>query len=105
MPETAPAPSAAVTPVRRALVSVHDKTGVAEFARGLAAAGVRIVSTGGTAAHLKESEVAVSLVEELTGFPEILGGRVKTLHPKVFAASSPTIRATITSAISSGRPS
>jgi phosphoribosylaminoimidazolecarboxamide formyltransferase / IMP cyclohydrolase len=85
MPETAAAPTPAPTPVRRALVSVHDKTGVAEFARELAASGVRIVSTGGTAAHLKESGVAVSLVEELTGFPEILGGRVKTLHPKVFA--------------------
>jgi phosphoribosylaminoimidazolecarboxamide formyltransferase/IMP cyclohydrolase len=85
MPEAAAAPSAAATPVRRALVSVHDKAGLAEFARGLVAAGVRIVSTGGTAAHLKESDVAVSLVEELTGFPEILGGRVKTLHPKVFA--------------------
>src|SRR5262245_36125013 len=84
MPETASAPSAPVTPVRRALVSVHDKTGVADLARALAAAGARIVSTGGTAAHLKESGVAVSLVEELTGFPEILGGRVKTLHPKVF---------------------
>ena len=85
MPETAAAPSPASTPVRRALVSVHDKTGVAEFARELVASGVRIVSTGGTAAHLKESGVEVSLVEELTGFPEILGGRVKTLHPKVFA--------------------
>jgi phosphoribosylaminoimidazolecarboxamide formyltransferase / IMP cyclohydrolase len=85
MPETAASPSPASTPVRRALVSVHDKTGVAEFSRELAASGVRIVSTGGTAAHLKESGVEVSLVEELTGFPEILGGRVKTLHPKVFA--------------------
>ena len=85
MPESAAAPSTASTPVRRALVSVHDKTGVADFARELTASGVRIVSTGGTAAHLKESEVPVTLVEELTGFPEILGGRVKTLHPKVFA--------------------
>jgi phosphoribosylaminoimidazolecarboxamide formyltransferase/IMP cyclohydrolase len=85
MPDAAATRTPVSTPVRRALVSVHDKTGVAEFARELAAAGVRIVSTGGTAAHLKESEVPVSLVEELTGFPEILGGRVKTLHPKVFA--------------------
>jgi phosphoribosylaminoimidazolecarboxamide formyltransferase/IMP cyclohydrolase len=81
---TEPAALNAVTPVRRALVSVHDKTGIADFARELEAAGVRLVSTGGTAAHLKESGVAVGLVEELTGFPEILGGRVKTLHPKVF---------------------
>ena len=83
MTETA-ALSSAVTPVRRALVSVHDKSGIADFARALDAAGVRLVSTGGTAAHLKESGVKVALVEELTGFPEILGGRVKTLHPKVF---------------------
>jgi len=79
-----PVPNAAATPVRRALVSVHDKTGVADFARALAAAGVSLVSTGGTATHLKEAGVPVALVEELTGFPEILGGRVKTLHPKVF---------------------
>src|SRR5206468_9072655 len=84
MPEAAAAPTAAVTPVRRALVSVHDKTGIADFARALSASGVRLVSTGGTAAHLAEAGVAVSLVEELTGFLEILGGRVKTLHPKVF---------------------
>jgi phosphoribosylaminoimidazolecarboxamide formyltransferase/IMP cyclohydrolase len=74
----------AVTPMRRALVSVHDKAGIAELARALAEAGVRIVSTGGTAAHLKSAGVEVSLVEEKTGFPEILGGRVKTLHPKIF---------------------
>src|SRR5262252_6986630 len=84
MHEAAAAHAASVTPVRRALVSVHDKTGVADLASALAAAGARIVSTGGTAAHLKESGIAVSLVEEITGFPEILGGRVKTLHPKVF---------------------
>jgi phosphoribosylaminoimidazolecarboxamide formyltransferase/IMP cyclohydrolase len=75
---------ASVTPVRRALISVHDKSGIAEFARELAALGVRLVSTGGTAAHLKSAGIEVGLVEELTGFPEILGGRVKTLHPKVF---------------------
>ena len=73
-----------VTPVRRALVSVHDKAGVVELCRGLAAEGVRVVSTGGTAAHLKQSGVDVALVENETGFPEILGGRVKTLHPKIF---------------------
>jgi phosphoribosylaminoimidazolecarboxamide formyltransferase/IMP cyclohydrolase len=83
MASVAPTP-ASVIPVRRALLSVHDKTGVADFARALAESGVRIVSTGGTAAHLKEAGVPVGLVEELTGFPEILGGRVKTLHPKVF---------------------
>ena len=84
MPEVAAVPAAPATPVRRALVSVHDKTGIADFAGALAASGVKLVSTGGTAAHLKESGITVSLVEELTGFPEILGGRVKTLHPKVF---------------------
>ncbi|HEY6066390.1 MAG TPA: bifunctional phosphoribosylaminoimidazolecarboxamide formyltransferase/IMP cyclohydrolase [Thermoanaerobaculia bacterium] len=83
MPEPIPFPKS-VTPLKRALVSVHDKSGVAELARGLAAAGVKVVSTGGTAAHLKEAGVDVSLVEEETGFPEILGGRVKTLHPKIF---------------------
>ena len=83
MPEPIPM-RPAVTPVRRALVSVHDKTGIAELGRALAERGVQIVSTGGTAAHLKDAGVAVSLVEEKTGFPEILGGRVKTLHPKIF---------------------
>ena len=83
MAEPIPFPSA-VTPVRRALISVHDKTGVAELARELAARGVRLVSTGGTAEHLREAGVTVGLVEETTGFPEILGGRVKTLHPKIF---------------------
>jgi phosphoribosylaminoimidazolecarboxamide formyltransferase/IMP cyclohydrolase len=83
MPEPIPFPSP-VTPVRRALISVHDKSGAAELARELAGLGVQIVSTGGTAAHLKEAGIAVGLVEELTGFPEILGGRVKTLHPRVF---------------------
>jgi phosphoribosylaminoimidazolecarboxamide formyltransferase/IMP cyclohydrolase len=83
VPEPIPFPTA-VTPVRRALISVHDKTGVAGLARELAALGVRIVSTGGTAAHLKGEGIEVGLVEETTGFPEILGGRVKTLHPKIF---------------------
>src|SRR5919197_2831514 len=72
--------------VRRALVSVSDKTGVAEFARGLARLGVEIVSTGGTAAALREADVEVRDVAELTGSPEILDGRVKTLHPRLHAA-------------------
>ena len=83
MAEPIPMPSA-VTPLRRALVSVYDKTGVADLARALVERGVELVSTGGTAAHLKEAGVPVALVEEKTGFPEILGGRVKTLHPKIF---------------------
>ncbi|MCL6481177.1 MAG: bifunctional phosphoribosylaminoimidazolecarboxamide formyltransferase/IMP cyclohydrolase, partial [Firmicutes bacterium] len=70
-------------PIRRALISVFDKTGVVEFARRLAAAGVEIVSTGGTARLLRDAGVAVRDVAELTGWPEMLGGRVKTLHPKI----------------------
>jgi phosphoribosylaminoimidazolecarboxamide formyltransferase/IMP cyclohydrolase len=72
-----------MTRMRRALISVHDKTGVVEFARGLAALGAEIVSTGGTARLLRESGVPVVDVAEITGFPEMLDGRVKTLHPKV----------------------
>ncbi|SHG01554.1 IMP cyclohydrolase /phosphoribosylaminoimidazolecarboxamide formyltransferase [Jatrophihabitans endophyticus] len=71
--------------VRRALVSVYDKTGLDELARGLHAAGVEIVSTGSTAARIRELGVPVTAVDEVTGFPEILGGRVKTLHPHVHA--------------------
>ncbi len=72
-------------PIARALVSVFDKTGIAELARALGAAGVEIVSTGSTAATIAEAGVAVTPVEELTGFPECLDGRVKTLHPAVHA--------------------
>jgi phosphoribosylaminoimidazolecarboxamide formyltransferase/IMP cyclohydrolase len=72
--------------VRRALVSVSDKTGVADFAAGLAKLGVEIVSTGGTLEALRETGVDARAVEELTGFPEILDGRVKTLHPHLHAA-------------------
>ncbi len=72
--------------VARALVSVSDKTGVVEFARGLSELGIEIVSTGGTAQELSEAGVSVRLVSELTGFPEIMDGRVKTLHPKLHAA-------------------
>ncbi|MCW2666831.1 MAG: purH, partial [Frankiales bacterium] len=72
-------------PVKRALVSVYDKTGLEELGRALAAAGVEVVSTGSTAARLRDAGVAVTPVDELTGFPECLDGRVKTLHPKVHA--------------------
>ncbi|MFJ6834437.1 bifunctional phosphoribosylaminoimidazolecarboxamide formyltransferase/IMP cyclohydrolase [Streptomyces sp. NPDC091209] len=71
--------------IRRALVSVYDKTGLEELARGLHAAGVELVSTGSTAAKIAAAGVPVTKVEELTGFPECLDGRVKTLHPKVHA--------------------
>jgi phosphoribosylaminoimidazolecarboxamide formyltransferase / IMP cyclohydrolase len=69
--------------VSRALISVHDKSGIVEFAKGLAALGVEILSTGGTAALLRDGGLAVVDVAEVTGFPEMLHGRVKTLHPKV----------------------
>jgi phosphoribosylaminoimidazolecarboxamide formyltransferase/IMP cyclohydrolase len=71
--------------IRRALVSVYDKTGLDELGKALAAAGVEVISTGGTAARLRESGVRVTDVSEVTGFPECLDGRVKTLHPKVHA--------------------
>ncbi|MGI8760975.1 MAG: bifunctional phosphoribosylaminoimidazolecarboxamide formyltransferase/IMP cyclohydrolase [Jatrophihabitantaceae bacterium] len=71
--------------IRRALVSVYDKTGLDELARGLHEAGVEIVSTGSTAARIRELGVPVTPVDAMTGFPEILGGRVKTLHPHVHA--------------------
>jgi phosphoribosylaminoimidazolecarboxamide formyltransferase / IMP cyclohydrolase len=73
-------------PVRRALISVSDKTGVVEFARGLARLGVEVVSTGGTAQALREGGVDVRDVADFTGSPEILDGRVKTLHPRLHAA-------------------
>ncbi|SCL63699.1 bifunctional phosphoribosylaminoimidazolecarboxamide formyltransferase/IMP cyclohydrolase [Micromonospora peucetia] len=70
-------------PIRRALVSVYDKAGLVELARALHAAGVEIVSTGSTASAIADAGVPVTPVETVTGFPEILDGRVKTLHPKV----------------------
>ncbi|HWJ02934.1 MAG TPA: bifunctional phosphoribosylaminoimidazolecarboxamide formyltransferase/IMP cyclohydrolase, partial [Verrucomicrobiae bacterium] len=68
---------------KRALISVSDKTGVIDFARQLSGLGYELVSTGGTFKTLKEAGVPVRYVTEITGFPEILDGRVKTLHPKV----------------------
>ena len=72
-------------PIRRALLSVYDKTGLEDLASGLHAAGVEIVSTGSTAARIRAAGVPVTPVEDLTGFPECLDGRVKTLHPRVHA--------------------
>ncbi len=69
--------------IRRAIISVSDKMGVAAFAKGLSQRGVQILSTGGTARLLRDSEVSCMDVSEYTGFPEMLDGRVKTLHPKV----------------------
>src|SRR5829696_2017090 len=71
--------------VRRALLSVSDKTGIAEFAKGLADLGIELVSTGGTATTLRDAGLEVRDIEDFTGFPEIMGGRVKTLHPKLYA--------------------
>src|SRR3990172_687692 len=71
--------------IERALISVSNKTGITEFARELSALGVEIVSTGGTARTLKAEGIRVRDVSEFTGFPEIMDGRVKTLHPKVHA--------------------
>src|SRR5881296_46043 len=70
-------------PIRRALISVSDKTGLIPFARVLAERGVALVSTGGSARTLAEAGLAVTEVAEVTGFPEMLDGRVKTLHPAV----------------------
>ena len=78
-------PTDTVRPIRRALISVYDKTGLDELARGLADEGVEIVSSGGSAGHLREIGVPVTAVEEVTGFPECLDGRVKTLHPAIHA--------------------
>jgi len=70
-------------PVTRALLSVSDKTGLIEFARALAGRGVELVSTGGTRKAIADAGVPVKDVSDLTGFPEMMDGRVKTLHPKV----------------------
>ncbi len=70
-------------PIRRALLSVSDKTGLVDFAKALAGRGVALISTGGTARTLRDAGLAVTDVSEVTGFPEIMDGRVKTLHPKI----------------------
>ncbi len=89
MEQASRSPSATVRPgevqVARALLSVSDKTGIVEFARGLVELGVEIVSTGGTAGVLADAGIQVRSISDLTGFPEIMDGRVKTLHPKLYA--------------------
>jgi len=72
-----------IRPIRRALLSVFDKTGLVEFAKALAARDVQLISTGGTSKALRDAGLAVTDVSEVTGFPEIMDGRVKTLHPKI----------------------
>ena len=69
--------------VRRALLSVSDKRGIVDLAKGLAALGVELVSTGGTAQALRDAGLDVRPVDDLTGFPEMMDGRLKTLHPKL----------------------
>ena len=71
-------------PIRRALISVSDKNGLIEFARGLVEAGIEIYSTGGTRRHLEEGGIEVVDVSQYTGFPEMMDGRLKTLHPRIF---------------------
>jgi phosphoribosylaminoimidazolecarboxamide formyltransferase/IMP cyclohydrolase len=83
MPTAAPPASSQPTPLRRALVSVSDKDGLVDFARTLAGYGVEILSTGGSARALGDAGIAVTEVSEHTGFPEIMDGRVKTLHPAI----------------------
>src|SRR6202522_840513 len=70
-------------PVRRALLSVSDKTGLVDFAKALAGSGIALISTGGTAKALRDAGLVVTDVSSVTGFPEIMDGRVKTLHPKI----------------------
>src|ERR1051325_7058914 len=70
-------------PIRRALISVSDKTGIVDFARELTRFNVEIISTGGTAKTLRDAGIAVRDVSDITGFPEMMDGRVKTLHPRV----------------------
>src|SRR6185436_14489071 len=72
--------------IERAILSVSDKTGIIDLARALGARGVEILSTGGTAKHLTDAGIAVTPISQWSGAPEILGGRVKTLTPKVFGA-------------------
>ncbi len=71
--------------IRRAVLSVSDKTGIVDFAKGLAELGVELISTGGTAQALEAAGLEVRAIDDFTGFPEIMSGRVKTLHPKLYA--------------------
>jgi phosphoribosylaminoimidazolecarboxamide formyltransferase/IMP cyclohydrolase len=84
-PQVAHGVPAGPVQVKRALLSVSDKTGIVDFARGLSELGVELVSTGGTARELVDAGLEVRSIESYTGFPEIMDGRVKTLHPKLYA--------------------
>src|SRR6059036_227175 len=72
--------------IRRALISVSDKSGICDFARELKSFGVEIISTGGTAKALRDAGIDVRDVSDVTGFPELMDGRIKTLHPKIHGA-------------------
>src|SRR4030043_1895662 len=72
--------------IKTALISVSDKTGVVDFAKKLSDMGVKIISTGGTAKKISAAGIDVAGIEEVTGFPEMMDGRVKTLHPKIHGA-------------------
>src|SRR5437870_1676995 len=72
--------------IRRALISVSDKTGIVEFAHDLKTFGVEIISTGGTAKALRDAGIEVRDISDVTGFPEMMDGRIKTLHPKIHGA-------------------
>ena len=94
----APEPSAqaeqALKPIRRALLSVTDKSGLVPFAQALVQHGVELISTGGTATSLRAAGLPVRDIADLTGFPEMLDGRVKTLHPRVHGGAPPRARRT-----------
>src|SRR5436853_872256 len=79
-------PDEGLRKIRRALISVSDKTGIVDFARELKSFGVEIISTGGTAKTLREAGIEVRDVSDVTGFPEMMNGRIKTLHPKIHGA-------------------
>src|SRR5258706_412457 len=82
---TAAGPAPRPPGVARALLSVSDKRGIVDFARGLAELGIELISTGGTARELEGAGIDVRPIDDFTGFPEIMDGRVKTLHPKLYA--------------------
>jgi phosphoribosylaminoimidazolecarboxamide formyltransferase/IMP cyclohydrolase len=75
-----------VARIRRALISVSDKKGIIDFSRALTELDVELISTGGTASLLRENKIPVKDVSDITGFPEMMDGRVKTLHPKIHGA-------------------
>ena len=87
-----------VRPIRRAILAPFDKTGLVAFASALTERGVELVASGGTAKVLSDAGLPVTAVEEVTGSPEMLGGRVKTLHPRIHGACSPIAATPITSA-------